>query len=297
MSLSQGPVAIVTGASSGIGAATACLLAQRGYRVTLAARSTDKLEALAAEIRSADGQALVVTTDVRQREDVRRIVDETVRQFGRVDALINNAGLGYASWVVEINPDELREQVETNLIGLIQMTQAVLPHMLAQRCGHIINVSSIAGLMGVPGLSVYNATKFAVNGFSEALRREVGAFGIQVSLLCPGGVETDFGENVNFERLRIAGFEGSDPVRASIRLNANDVAEQIWKTLQRPARRKILPWYFAPAVLLFTAAPWLPDWIIKWSLRRFADRLPQQVFGQPIKQPTNLLTNQLLEES
>lgn len=275
----QRPVAIVTGASSGIGAATARLLARRGYRVTLAARSTDKLQALAAEIGAG---ALAVTTDVRRRQDIRHMVDETLRQFGRIDVLVNSAGLGYASWVVEIDPDELREQIETNLIGLIETTQAVLPHMLAQRAGHVVNVSSIAGLLGVPGLSVYNATKFAVNGFSEALRREVGAFGVQVSLLCPGGVETDFGQNVSFERLRIAAFEKTDPLRASLRLNAAQVAEQVWKTLQRPARRKILPWYFTPVVLLALAAPWLLDWIITRSLRRFADRPPQQSFGRPV---------------
>jgi NADP-dependent 3-hydroxy acid dehydrogenase YdfG len=279
VSRTQRPVAIVTGASSGIGAATARLLARRGYRVTLAARSTATLQALAAEI---GADALAVTTDVRRRQDIRRMVDETLRRFGRVDVLVNNAGLGYASWVVEIDPDELRQQIETNLIGLIETTQAVLPHMLAQGAGHIVNVSSIAGLLGVPGLSVYNATKFAVNGFSEALRREVGAFGVQVSLLCPGGVETDFGQNVSFERLRIAGFEKTDPVRASVRLNATQVAEQIWKTLRRPARRKILPRYFTPAVLLALAAPWLLDWIITRSLRRFADRLPQQSFGRPV---------------
>ncbi len=287
MSGAKGPVAIITGASSGIGASTARLLARRGYRVSLAARSTAKLEALADEIHATGGQALALTTDVRRPEDVRRMVDATVRQFGQVDVLINNAGVHYAAWIVDIDRNELREQIETNLIGLIEATQAVLPHMLAQRSGHIVNISSIAGLIGVPGISAYNATKFAVNGFTEALRREVGAFGIRASLLCPGGVETSFGEKAHFDQLGIVGLLESEPARASIRMDAEYVAEQIWKTLQRPKRRKILPWFFTPAVLVAIAAPWLVDWIIKWGFRQFADRLPRHIFFQSANGPAN----------
>ena len=161
-------VVLITGASSGIGAGTARRLAKEGARVVLVARRKDLLDTLAAEISSQGGQALAIQVDVTNHDDIQAMVDETLAKFGRIDVLVNNAGLGFSADVKDIEPDRLRLQVAVNLVGVIDCAQAVLKPMLTQGSGHIINVSSLAGVVAAPGSSVYSATKFGVVAFSDS---------------------------------------------------------------------------------------------------------------------------------
>ncbi|NJN43309.1 MAG: SDR family oxidoreductase [Anaerolineae bacterium] len=195
MAQSTSPVILITGASSGIGETTARLFASRGYRVALAARRIEKLETIADEIRASGGQAFPVQSDVSQTDSIDAMVKSTLEQFGQIDVLFNNAGFGKLGWLENLDPArEIKAQLDTNLLGTIYCSRAVLPHMIHRRKGHIINMSSIGGLVGTPTYTIYAASKFGVRGFSQALRREVSIWGIHVSAIFPGGVETEFAE-------------------------------------------------------------------------------------------------------
>ena len=250
-------VAIITGASSGIGEATAKRLARDGMCVTLTARRQDELERVAAEIQSADGQALVVPTDVRDRAAIRRMVQATLDKWGQIDVLINNAGIGYSTRVVNLDPVQWRAQVEVNLIAVIECSQAVLPTMLEQKSGHIINIASIAGLIGLPGSSTYGATKSAVISFSEALRREVRTSGVHVTAFCPGFVATGFSP-----RLKKIGEGRPNAQRLPGVMRAEYVADRIADVLRHPRNRVIIPPGWALLVALARAFPWFTDRVI-----------------------------------
>jgi NADP-dependent 3-hydroxy acid dehydrogenase YdfG len=181
-------VAIVTGASSGIGAATACELARRGATVILAARRVDQLDARAQLIRAAGGEALVIPTNVAEPAQVGLLVERTLATFGRIDVLVNNAGLGWRSPLAASSPDAIRGLVGVNLLGVMLMTRAVLPEMLSRRRGVIISVGSLSGRVAMEPL--YSATKYGVRGFSLALRRQLAGSGVAVSLLSPGNINT-----------------------------------------------------------------------------------------------------------
>ena len=250
-------VAIVTGASSGIGEATARRLARDGMRVTLAARRQDELERVAGEIEAGGGQALVAPTDVRDRAAIHRMVQATLDAWGRVDVLINNAGLGYSARVVDLDPDQLRDQVDVNLVAVIECAQAVLPAMMQHKSGHIVNVASIAGLVGLPGSSVYSATKSAVISFSDALRREVREHGIQVTALCPGFVATNFSP-----RLKKISEGRPDAQRLPGVMQADYVADRIASLIRHPRRRLIIPPGWGLLVAVAQAFPRLSDAVL-----------------------------------
>jgi short-subunit dehydrogenase len=179
---------IVTGASSGIGRATALEMARRGAHLVLAARRAEKLEQVAAECRALGVRATAVVTDVTRPEECARLAEAA----GIVDVLVNNAGFAIFDAVVEAKLDELRGMMETNYFGTVNCTKAVLPGMLQRGSGTIVNVSSITGIMGFARMSGYCATKFAVIGFTEALRDEVMDRGVRVAMVCPGTTETEF---------------------------------------------------------------------------------------------------------
>ncbi len=189
----KGKVAIVTGASSGIGEATARELASRGAAVVLAARAAEKLEALEREISASGGSSLAVKTDVSERDSVEALVERTVEAFGSLDILINNAGLGLSGRVAELRPEDLRHVFEVNTIGPLNCIQTALPHM--GRGGRIINVSSVIGKRSIPKVGGYCATKFALNALSDALRVEIADRGITVTSVYPGTTRTAFREN------------------------------------------------------------------------------------------------------
>lgn len=192
-------IALVTGASSGIGAAAARALVAEGVQVVLAARSRDKIERLAREL---GDNALAVPTDVGDRGQVIRLFDTIRERFGALDLLFNNAGVGYNGQFADSKPEEWRLTIDANLYGVLHCTHAALP-LLRHRPGAMIStVSSVGGRHGIEGWSVYNATKFAVVGFHDALRKELGPEGIRVSLIEPGAVYTQWGHNVPAEAMR-----------------------------------------------------------------------------------------------
>ncbi len=250
-------VVIVTGASSGIGKATAIRLARDGMRVTLAARRQAELERVAAKIQTAGGQALVAPTDVRDRAAIQRMVESTLNTWGRVDVLVNDAGLGYSRRVINLDPAELRDQVNVNLIAVIECAQAVLPAMIKQKSGHILNVASIAGLVGLPASSVYAATKSAVITFSDSLRREVMSQGIHVTAFCPGFVATNFSPRLK----KIAeGRPGAQRLPGVMQVDY--VADRIAQAIRRPRRRVIIPPGWGLLAGIAEALPWLTDRVL-----------------------------------
>jgi short-subunit dehydrogenase len=181
-------IAIVTGASSGIGAATARELGRRGATVVLAARRVDALEAQAQAIRATGGQALAIPTDVADPAQVTLLADRTMATFGRVDVLVNNAGANWPRSLASSAPDEVIGLLEVNLLGAMLLTRAVLPDMLERRHGAIISVGSLSGRVAMEPL--YSATKYGLRGFSLALRRQLAGSGVSVSLVSPGKVRT-----------------------------------------------------------------------------------------------------------
>lgn len=191
MTTLTGHVAVITGASSGIGAATAIELAKRGAHVALAARRASKLEDLVARIKKDGGKALAVACDVTQREDVERLVETTNQRLGHVQTLINNAGVMPLSMIEDRRVDDWDQMIDVNIKGVLYGVAAVLPAMLKRGSGHIINVSSIAGRRLFPAGAVYCGTKFAVHAISEGMRQELASKNIRVTIIAPGLVATE----------------------------------------------------------------------------------------------------------
>src|SRR4051812_29418950 len=187
----SGKAVAITGASSGIGEATALACARAGAAVGLAARRADRIEALAHRIQDEGGRALAIETDVSDAEQAKAFVEDTHRELGRLDVLVNNAGVMLLGPIVDAPLDEWRRMIEANVYGVLNCTHAALPIMLAQGSGHVINISSVAGRVARLGSGVYNLTKWGVGAFSESLRQEVTERNIRVTLIEPGAVATE----------------------------------------------------------------------------------------------------------
>jgi NADP-dependent 3-hydroxy acid dehydrogenase YdfG len=237
-----GTAALVTGASSGIGAATARLLAEHGASVALVARRQDRLEALAAEIEKASGTALVVAADITDRAQAEAAVQDVVERFGRLDTLVNNAGAMLLGSVVGADAEEWDRMIAINVQGLLYTTRAALPHLLQaaedgpRQVADIVNISSIAGRVAWNGYGVYNLTKFGVNGFTEALRQEVTQRHVRVGVLEPGGVETELGSH-NKPEIRDAMI---DPCYEQTKvLSPEDIADGVAYMVTRPRHTAI----------------------------------------------------------
>jgi NADP-dependent 3-hydroxy acid dehydrogenase YdfG len=181
-------VAIVTGASSGIGAATARELGRCGARVVLAARRADELDAQVQAINAAGGEAIAIPTDMRDSANLTRLVNRTLEEFGQVDVLVNNAGANWSRPLATSSPEEVVRLLEVNLLGAMLLTRAVLPQMLERRHGAIISVGSLSGRVAMEPL--YSATKYGLRGFSLGLRRQLAGSGVSVSLVSPGNIHT-----------------------------------------------------------------------------------------------------------
>jgi NADP-dependent 3-hydroxy acid dehydrogenase YdfG len=192
----EGKVVVITGASSGLGEATARLLSAQGASVVLGARRQDRIKSLADEMTARGGKALAVTTDVTHRDQVKKLVDTAVQTCGRIDVMINNAGLMPQSLLEHLKIDEWDRMIDVNIKGVLYGIAAALPHMQKQKAGHIINVSSVAGHKVGPGTAVYAATKYAVRALSEGLRQEVKPYNIRTTVISPGAVATELPDSV-----------------------------------------------------------------------------------------------------
>ena len=256
--MSKAPVILITGASSGIGEATARLCSKGGFRVILAARRKDRLESLANEIKAAGGQALPIVADLTRLEDIERLVQTSLDYFSQIDVLFNNAGFGRLSWLEMLDPlKDIEAQIHINLIAVIQTTHMVLPHMIQRRSGHIINMASLAGMIATPTYSVYASSKFGIRGFSEALRREVSIWGIKVTGIYPGGVETEFEQHTGARR------KTGIKTPAFLRLSADDVAREVMHTIRHPRRVVIIPGIMMAFIWLNAIFPGLFDYLME----------------------------------
>ena len=240
-----GQVALVTGASSGIGAATARELARRGATVALAARRADALDAQVQAIQASGGVASAIPADVTDPAQIAALVAQVIERYGQIDILVNNAGIGWQRAFATTAPEDIARMLDTNLRGVILLTHAVLPGMLAHHHGAIISVASVAGHVAVDPL--YSATKYGVRGFSLSLRRQLLGSGVSVSVVSPGYIDTPL---TSYRRGRMPGPQ----------LIANAIAGLV----ERPRREVVAPWWYRFPIALERAAPWLVD----FGLRR-----------------------------
>lgn len=198
----SGKVIIITGASSGIGLATAKLLGVRGAILSLAARRKDKLDILVKEIEDGGGKAKAFVTDVSKRTDVDALIAGTIQAFGKIDVLFNNAGIMPVSMLENLHYDEWEQMIDINIKGVLYGIGAALPHFKAQKSGHFINVSSVAGHLVAPSSSVYSGTKFAVRAISEGLRQEVKPYHIRTSIISPGLTQSELTNTITDESIK-----------------------------------------------------------------------------------------------
>lgn len=244
---------VITGASSGIGEATARVLAGHGHRLVLAARRLERLDALAAEL-AARTEVLTAATDVTDPAALAEVAARTRDRLGRIDVWINNAGVGQATPWWEESVGAIRQRLEINLTAPILAARTVIPYMLEQGGGHIINVASVAGHIGTSG--IYSATKFGLRGHTESLRRELKPYGIHVSLVSPGFVRTEMTRELPFRM---------PP--------ADLVGHAIARLIRRPRREVVVPGWYRILIALNRWMPWLADRIIvKTQGRRRAAR-------------------------
>ena len=255
-----GKVAVITGASMGIGEAIAKLFADRGAQVVLLSRDSGRLEAARTRIGHSD-QTLALACDVRNREEIDRAIGLVVHHFRRIDIWVNNAGHGLLDSIANVNMADCRETFETNFFGALEGMKAVIPIMKQQGSGTIINISSVAGHIPLPYHSIYSATKFAMNAIGKAARVELANTGINVLTVCPGYVRTDFGANA------IKGQANKQVRPKSVRgISADRVARTTLQGYLRDKREVIVPWTMHPVAKLYQLFPGL----VEWGMRRMA---------------------------
>ncbi len=236
-------VIIISGASSGIGEATALKLSKEGAKVVLSARRKDKLNELKKTIEKRDGKALVVIADVTKKSDMEKLVTKTLEEYGHVDAIINNAGLMPLSFVKNLKTDEWEKMVDVNIKGVLNGVAAVLPTLIKNKQGHIINISSTAAYRYFPGGAVYCATKAAVKMFSDSLRQELApAYGICVSSIEPGAVATHLMDTITDKDI----LDKLSKMQKMTMLEPEDIAEAIYYALTQPNRVNINNVYIMP---------------------------------------------------
>jgi NADP-dependent 3-hydroxy acid dehydrogenase YdfG len=228
----QGKVCVVTGASSGIGEATARRLAGAGAAVAVAARREDRLRELADEIGANGGKALPIQADITDEEEANAVIRRTKDELGRLDVLVNNAGVMLLGPVAGADTEDWRRMVNLNLLGLFYCTHAALPIMGEQGSGHVVNVSSVAGRTAQLGAAVYNATKWGVCAFSEALRQEVLHANVRVTIVEPGMVVTELGDHITNPMAKAAVDDMHKKTKSP--LQAEDIAESIFYAVSQP---------------------------------------------------------------
>src|SRR3972149_1667996 len=257
------PVVIITGASSGIGAETARVLAKQGKRLVLAARRMDRLAEVAEGCRRSGGEVLEQQTDVTKAAEIEKLVQAAIDRWGRVDVLINNAGVSFHKRFNEMSQEEIERGVQINLLAVMQGARAVLPGMLIQGYGHIINVASIAGLVATPNGGVYPGTQFGVGGFSDALRRELLKSGVHVSAFCPGFTPSEISP-------RLKAHADGDDKAAWIPglMSITYVAEQLAWLIDHPCRIFVIPKSWRILVELAHHLPCLADLLMPLFMKK-----------------------------
>ncbi len=229
----EGQVALVVGASSGIGQATAIALAEQGAKVVLAARRIDRLQSLTQRIAQMGREALAVSADITSEPDLDAMFERTSARFGRLDILVNSAGVMLLSPIAEAESSDWRRMVELDLLALMFACKGALPLMKLGGGGHIVNVASLAGRIANPNASAYAAAKFGVVGFSESLRREVYANNIRVTVIEPGIVATELGDHITNPAMKVSLAQRIDALEP---LQADDIAAAILYAVTQPVR-------------------------------------------------------------
>jgi short-subunit dehydrogenase len=247
----QGRTALVTGASSGIGAATASYLAFHGMRVILVARREDRLQQMAKEIRDRGGDAIVFAADLAKEEECARLFEEVTRRFGPVEVLVNSAGLGWYGFLSEMPLQTARDMVAVNNGALVQLSLLFLQEMQRRGRGHIVQIGSIAGSLPEQGIALYSASKSFLDHFSRALYREVRGGPVRISVIKPGPVATEFYQASCQEGLHIPGERWA--IRPKL------VAQAVWSTLLRPRRLTYVPAWLAVTPILELLFGWAID--------------------------------------
>jgi short-subunit dehydrogenase len=266
----KGARIVITGASQGIGRALTVAACQWGGRVLAAARSGDQLRELAGEVGRRGGTIAVIQADVTDGADRRRMVEGAIEHFGGVDVLVNNAGIGATGHFAEASPDRLRKIMEVNFFGLTETTRAFLPLLREGEQPAIVNISSIAGKRGIPARSDYSASKFAVQGFSEALRTELVKDGIDVLLVCPGLTQTNFSQNMLEQKARLP----MDHLRG---MTAEEVATATLRAIEANRREVCLTFQGRLMVLVSRFLPRLADRIAARRVRAlFQDEIAER---------------------
>jgi NADP-dependent 3-hydroxy acid dehydrogenase YdfG len=220
----DGKVALITGASSGIGTATAMAVAAEGATVVLAARRADRLAEVKAKVEADGGAASTVDLDVTNEDACRAAVEFAHTEHGRIDIVVNNAGVMLLGPILNADTTDWRRMMETNVLGLMYVTHAALPAMVEQGSGDIVNISSVAGRVARLGSGAYNASKWAVNAFTESLRQEVTERGVRVSVVEPGAVETELRDHITNEGAKKSAAEFAASIRS---LQADDIARAV----------------------------------------------------------------------
>lgn len=239
---------LVTGASRGIGKAVALELAGRGARLALAARGQEDLEEVAAAVRGAGAEAHVIVADMSKEADVRRMVAEAHTALGGVDVLVNNAGLGLSGPMRDIRAEDFRYVFEVNVVAPLVAAQEVLPAMIRQGHGRIVNVASVASHVSAPGLGAYSATKHALKAWGESMRMELRGTGVGLTAVYPGPIATEFTKNSR-------GSRGGLVPKRSVGVSAEACARSIISALARGSSEVFIPAYWQPAVGIHTVAP------------------------------------------
>ncbi|MBF2046911.1 SDR family oxidoreductase [Leptolyngbya sp. NK1-12] len=265
------PTVLITGASQGIGKATALLFAQKGYNIVLAARQADRLNAVAEELREAGHSALAVPTDVRLFSDVNALVNRAIEHYGSVEVLINNAGIYISGPVEHFSLDEWHQAIDTNLWGYIHTIHALLPHLLAQGKGTIVNVSSVGGKAAIPYLTPYTTSKFAVAGLTQALHTELAPKGIHVCGIYPNLIKSEF-----LERAIFVGQDADDQQQRRQQVEQilqvpgvekpEDVAQAIWQAVAQQ-RAEVIVGTANLSVALNNLLPGLMQWLFRRTFK------------------------------
>ncbi len=260
----QGKVAVVTGGSSGLGRAIAAALIERGAQVVIAARGEEKLNATAAELSRDQQTVLAVPTDITRQADVDALFAKTIARFGRLDALVNNAGRSARGEAMATTAEEFAELMDLNLTALVRCTRAALPHLL-ESGGHLVNIGSLAGKTAARYMGAYSATKFAVSGYSQQLRLELGPQGLHVLLVSPGPIARDEPRAYSAEKLANLPASARKPgggVKVGL-LRPEKLAEQILNACEQRQLELVVPGRARLVFAITQLWPSLGDWIVR----------------------------------